>query len=280
MKVQPKVRYSYLYMKNTLISRIVEEKVQTYVWNIEDLPPKLDDEPWFTSQLSGTCNLTKLLVHPQSTSYCQWVSEGSKIPRWNAPTKWSPYDFRILLGRFLPDLFRIYWHPQIRKVVQLDVHAIKNNRFAYRELNLVELRQYILNQMHRIQFLLKPNKESVIYRVFNNSRFTSSEAYPLYISLHDDENLLTKLVVEGGHICFGRSVIYQNKFPQILHVQYKLTHTAPAQPDPIIAYLEKFIGKEMENYTLFLINSIAKLVVGRPSSLACQLSHRKASLLS
>lgn len=233
-------------MNNALITPVSHQAIESSCRDLEHLHPHTEEERWFTSELGGTCNLTKLLVHPQQIDYYQWVSKGINIPRWNAPNKWSPYDLRILLGRYLPDLFHIYWHAQICKVVQLDIQAIKSGRLAYREMNLTELRAYVTSQIYRIQLLLQPSPESAIGRVFNDKWFNGDQPFPLYISRHDVENLLTPVLFEGDHVYLSESVLHQGKYPKVMHVKYKLTYTAPTQVDPIISVIEKYLGKEME----------------------------------
>jgi len=237
-------------MNNTLIAPASEQVIKSSCLDLEHLHPHSNEERWFTTDLGGTCNLTKLLVHPQQVDYYQWVSNGINIPRWNAPNKWTPYDMRKLLGRYLPDLFHIYWYSQISKVIQLDVQAIKSGRLAYREMNLTELRSYVTGQIYRIQRLRNPSPDSAIGRVFNSKWFNGDQPFPLYISRNDVENLLTPLIFEDGHVYFSESVLYQGKYPKVMHVKYKLTHIAPSQVDPFISVIEKYLGKEMDSNDL------------------------------
>ena len=262
-------------MNNTLIAPTLECSFQEYRRDIEFLHPHIDGERWFTSDLGGTCNLTKLLVHPQQVDYYQWISSGINIPRWNAPSKWTPYNYKKLLSRYLPDLFHIYWHPQINKVVQLDVQAIKSGRLAYTEMSLGDLRAYVTGQIYRIQFLLKPSSESVIGKVFNQEWFNGDQPFPLYISKHDVENLLTNLIFEDGHVYFSRSVIYQNRFPQVIHVKHKLTYSAPLQPDPFISMVEKHLGKEMEAEALHSLLSKLNFGAETTDAVRVRMIHNK-----
>ena len=233
-------------MNNTLVISTKEQKILSFHRDLELLHPHVEDQKWFTTEIGGTCNLTKLLVHPQQIDYYQWISSGINIQRWNAPNKWTPYDYKKLLGRYLPDLFHIYWHPQIEKVVQLDIQAIKAGRFAYRDISLSSLRAYVTGQIFRVQFFLKPSPETVIGRVFNQEWFNGDQPFPLYISKHDVESLLTKLEFDGDRIYFSRSVLYKDKFPEVIHVAHKLSYTAPMQPDPFISMVDKHLGKEMD----------------------------------
>ena len=79
-------------MNTTLAISVEQQKILSWHQDLVLLHPHIDGQKWLTSVRSGTCNLTKLLVHPQQLDCYQWISSGIDIQSWNSPNKWTPYD--------------------------------------------------------------------------------------------------------------------------------------------------------------------------------------------
>ena len=95
------------------------------------------------------------------------------------------------------------------------------------------------------------------------------------ISKHDVENQLTKLEFEDDRVYFSRSVLYKNKYPEIIHVAHKLTYTAPLQPDPFISMVEKHLGKDMDASELQALLKNLNFEVEASNAIRIRMLHNK-----
>lgn len=236
---------------NTLIYQVPEPqlKKEVFGWDIEQLHPK-DGSPYLTYKPVPGANLAQLLIQAGSSDYYKWVNNKINIPRWNKPDKFMPYNMRILLQRFLPDLFHIYWNPRTQKITQLNYPQIcKTGIFTYREMNVKQLRKYVCDQMKRIDLLLNPPRDSMVGKVFNTRWFNPEDFFALHISNYDAESLLTPLVFEGEHVYFNISELGERGFPKVTFGKWKLSLSEEKKP-PILDSIQSIVGTVMTSQEL------------------------------
>ena len=171
-------------------------------WNIEGFFP----EGWFSLERQGRCLFT-FLNHTGITDFYIWVAETPKFPRSQDETKFTPYNYKRLLGRFAPHFLSLYWDQLTQEVVQIDSKALKNGIRRERRMNVQELNGYIYGQFKRARLLL-PRDNSIIDKVFNTKWMHLREEnggdrhqfFPLSCSVWECQNYLPHLNEVDGQI--------------------------------------------------------------------------------